>query len=270
MNQSANSPSQSAQPLQLTDLTTGYGRGSRRIEVSQHLTATIEEGSFTCLIGVNGSGKSTLLRTLAGLQPPLGGHVEIFGKDIATIGPRQLPRLISLVLTSRVETPNMTVEQLITLGRAPYTGFWGTASASDRQVVERAAEIIGISDLLNRRVVTLSDGENQKVMIAKAIAQDTPLIFLDEPTAFLDYPGKIEIMQLLRRLARNYGKTVFMSTHDLPLALQTAHSLWLLDRHYGITCGDPRSLAAGGEVARYFNRGDVVFNPDALTFDIPL
>lgn len=255
--------------LTLSGLTTGYVSRGNRTVVSGPLDASVPACSFTCLLGVNGSGKSTLLRTIAGLLKPLAGEVAVMGRNVASASSAELPRLISLVLTGRVAAPNMTAGYLAGLGRAPYTGFTGRMSPADREAVEAALDATGTTSLAMRRVATLSDGEFQKVMIARALAQDTPLILLDESTAFLDYPGKIEIMRLLRRLAHSGGKTVFMSTHDIPLALRSADSLWLLDKRLGLTCGSPSGLAQDGNIGRYFDRGDMKFNPLTLEFEIP-
>lgn len=255
--------------LEIGNLATGYRNRQGNVTVGHDLCGSLDRGSFTCLLGVNGAGKSTLLRTLSGFLRPLGGDIRICGKSLRDMSSSSLPRMLSVVLTHRITVANMTVTDLVALGRAPYTGFWGSLSQADRDATRRAIELVDASELAGRKVATLSDGERQKVMIAKALAQDTPLIFLDEATAFLDYPGKIEIMQLLRRLAHSEGKTVFMSTHDLPLALQTADNLWLLDRSRGLTTGPPPALIATGEIGRYFDRGDITFKPETISFHIP-
>lgn len=253
----------------LSELTTGYQPGRKAVVVSKGLTASLEAGTFTCLLGANGAGKSTLLRTLAGFMVPLSGNIGVMGKSGDKISRGEWPRLLSVVLTSKVTATNMSVSDLVSLGRAPYTGFWGRLADFDREMIDRSIKLVGIEELRERAVATLSDGERQKAMIAKALAQDTPIILLDEATAFLDYPGKIDIMRLLRRLAHTEGKTVFMSTHDLPLALETADGLWLLDKRFGLSQGTPETLAANGDIARYFDRGDVVFDPATRLFTIP-
>ena len=151
-------------------------------------------------------------------------------KDIASLSDKELSKLIGVVLTEKPDVRNMSVRELVSLGRSPYTGFWGTYTDEDLRIVDEAIEMVGITDLNRRPVHTLSDGERQKVMIAKALAQQTPVIFLDEPTAFLDYPSKVEVLQLLRRISREAGKTIFLSTHDVELALQLADTIWLMRR----------------------------------------
>jgi iron complex transport system ATP-binding protein len=158
----------------------------------------------------------------------------------------------------------MTVRELVALGRSPYTGFWGTLHNEDWQVVDEAINAVRISGLRDRMVHTLSDGERQKVMIAKALAQQTPVIFLDEPTAFLDFPSKVEMMQLLRQLAKTAQKTIFLSTHDFELALQVAYKLWLMEKEM-LYVGTPRELAQSGALARYVERPGISFDAQTLT-----
>ena len=158
----------------------------------------------------------------------------------------------------------MSVRELVALGRSPYTGFWGTLHNEDWQIVDEAIDAVRIGVLRERMVNTLSDGERQKVMIAKALAQQTPIIFLDEPTAFLDFPSKVEMMQLLRRLAREAQKTIFLSTHDFELALQVADKLWLMETG-GVSIGSPKELAQSGALARYVERPGITFDAQTLT-----
>ena len=204
--------------IELQDLAVGY-RSRRGIKVvADAINGTICRGELTCLLGTNGVGKSTLLRTLSAFQPKLGGGIYINGKELDEYTGRQLARLIGVVLTERPEVHNLSVSDLIGLGRSPYTGFWGGLDEVDREVVQKAVALVGIEGLMGQMTDMLSDGERQKVMIAKALAQETPIILLDEPTAFLDFPSKVEIMQLLHRLSRQMQKTVILSTHDLDLA----------------------------------------------------
>ncbi|WP_438360856.1 ABC transporter ATP-binding protein [Leyella stercorea] len=235
--------------------------------VAPDLNATALPGTLTCLIGHNGTGKSTLLRTIARLQPSIDGRVLIGGNDISTLKPTCLSRMLSIVLTSRPDVRNMTVEELVALGRAPYTGFWGRLSADDRRVVRQSIESVGITAMAERRVCTLSDGEMQKVMIAKSLAQQTPVILLDEPTAFLDFPGKIDLMLLLQRLAHEERKTILLSTHDLETALQTADRLWLL-ADGALHDGTPHELADQGFIDDYIGRKSVKFDKQTLSIQI--
>lgn len=252
--------------ITLTRLTTGYHNRSGNVAVTADINATLRSGELTCLLGPNGAGKSTLLRTLCGFQPPLSGEIAVDGRRIADISPAELARIIGVVLTERLSINNMTVEQLVAMGRAPYTGFWGRLDADDLRAVDQAIALTGIDALRSRMIQTLSDGERQKTMIAKALAQQTPVIFLDEPTAFLDYPSKVEIIRLLHKLAHDDRKIIFLSTHDLELALQIADSLWLIRQDGGLTVGIPEDLAYTRNIEHYFRRAGVEFDPAACAF----
>lgn len=209
-------------------LTVGY-RGHRVVE---DISLSLPCGRLVCLLGPNGAGKSTLLRTLCGFQPPIAGTVTISGSDITTMSTAEVARLVSVVLTDRPLTPSLTAAEMVGMGRAPYTGFWGRLSDDDRRLVSEAMQTVGIAPLATRRMGRLSDGERQKVMIAKALAQHTPVIVLDEPTAFLDYPSKVAVMKTLARLAHDEGKTILMSTHDLELAAQLGDELMEIENKH--------------------------------------
>lgn len=257
--------------IAIEDLSTGYHtRSDSPRVVTSPFTAHLRSGELTCLLGPNGAGKSTLMRTLTAFQPPLAGRVMIDGRDLSSYDSASLAQLIGVVLTDRLQLGATRVRALVALGRAPYTGFWGRLSAQDNRMVEEAMARVGITELSGRLVADLSDGEMQKVMIAKVLAQQTPVIFLDEPTAFLDYPSKVEIMRLLRSLARDEGKTVFMSTHDLELAFQVADTLWLIDKRLGVTTGTPEDLTMTGAPELYFCREGVRFDATAGEFRIDM
>ncbi len=254
--------------IKIRSLTTGYISRGKAAVVTGGVTACLRSGELTCLLGPNGAGKSTLLRTLSGFLPPLEGEIELLGRPLGDYSERELAKIVGVVLTDRIQSDNMTARELVALGRTPYTGFWGTLSDKDNRAVDGAMALVRIESLAPRAVATLSDGERQKVMIAKALAQETPVIFLDEPTAFLDYPSKVEIMQLLHRLSRVKGKTVFMSTHDLELALQISDRAWLIDKTLGVVTGCPEDLAFDGRLARYFEYDGVRFDPATGLFGI--
>lgn len=209
-------------------LTVGY-RGHRVVE---DISLSLPCGRLVCLLGPNGAGKSTLLRTLCGFQPPIAGTVTISGSDITTMSAAEVARLVSVVLTDRPLTLSLTAREMVGMGRAPYTGFWGRLSDDDRRLVSEAMQTVGVDSLATRRMGRLSDGERQKVMIAKALAQHTPVIVLDEPTAFLDYPSKVAVMKTLARLAHDEGKTILMSTHDLELAAQLGDELMEIENKH--------------------------------------
>ena len=254
--------------IRLRDLSIGYPDKHNTKRVAEHLNASIHSGELTCLLGTNGVGKSTLLRTLSAFQPPLGGDIDLLDRPLSTYDDRQLATVIGVVLTEKSDIRNMTVEELVGLGRSPYTGFWGTLKESDRRIVHEAIARVRIESLTQRMVHTLSDGERQKVMIAKALAQETPIIFLDEPTAFLDFPSKVEVMQLLHNLTHTLQKTVFMSTHDLELALQIADKIWLMDRTNGIAIGTPEDLSLEGKLSSFFSRKGITYDTETGFFRI--
>lgn len=247
--------------IELKNLSTGYGRHT----VSANLNATLQSGRLTCLLGPNGVGKSTLLRTLCGFQPPLEGRMELDGKDMAQLSRKEMSRSIGVVLTERPDVTDMRASDMVALGRTPYTGFWGRLGKEDRNRVDEAMQLVGITHLAHRMIHTLSDGERQKVMIAKALAQQTPVILLDEPTAFLDFPSKVETMRLLHRLAHESGKTVFLSTHDLETAIQLSDDLWLLSAD-GLESGTADSLSADGSLERFVSCNGIRFDAARKVF----
>ena len=252
----------------IESLSMGY-RGKNNVTVvARDINATLQGGELTCLLGPNGAGKSTLLRTLSAFLPAVSGQIFLLGRKLSDYTDKELSKVIGVVLTEKPDVRNMTVYDMVGLGRSPYTGFWGNLHDEDRRIVDEAIEMVGIGPLRDRLIQTLSDGERQKVMIAKALAQQTPVIFLDEPTAFLDFPSKVEIMQLLHRLSRTMGKTIFLSTHDLDLALQMADKIWLLDKSKGVHIGTPQELALNGVISDFFVRKGISFDASSLQFRI--
>lgn len=249
--------------IKLNHLTTGYGS---RVVIPD-INATLVPGELTSLLGPNGVGKSTLLRTLCTFLPPLNGEILLQGRSITTLSNTQLSKLIGVVLTERPDVQNMTVRDMVGMGRSPYTGFWGRLTAEDNQYVTEAMELAGVSALESRLFSTLSDGERQKVMIAKVLAQQTPVILLDEPTAFLDFPSKVEMMRLLRRLAHEMQKIIFLSTHDVEMALQLSDRLWIM--HPGeVVIGKPADLSENGELSRFIQVDGICFDPDLMSYRI--
>lgn len=265
--------------VECKELTIGYkAKRTGFREVAADINAELYGGRLTSLIGSNGIGKSTLLRTLSAFQPPLAGDVLIQGKSLRRYTNKELSRLIGVVLTERPALQNMSVRELVGLGRSPYTGFWGKLTAADEEIVTEAINDVGIENLQHRMIQTLSDGERQKVMIAKALAQQTPVIFLDEPTAFLDYPSKVEVMQLLHRLTRQSGKTIFLSTHDIELALQLSDILWLMSKtdtapstdasFSQLTIGTPQQLAQSDALTAFIERKGITFDRTQLSIRV--
>lgn len=254
--------------IQINDLSIGYHSKNNTKVVASHITTTIFSGELTCLLGANGVGKSTLLRTLSAFQPYLSGGIALLGRDVQHYSDKELSTIVGVVLTDKCDIRNMSVRELVEMGRSPYTGFWGRLDKEDKRIVEEAISLVRIENLASRMVHTLSDGERQKVMIAKALAQETPVIYLDEPTAFLDFPSKVEIMQLLHHLTRTTNKTIFLSTHDLELALQIADKIWLMDKQKGISTGTPEDLALSGHLSSFFARKGIVFDMETGLFRI--
>ncbi|WP_232666210.1 ABC transporter ATP-binding protein [Pseudonocardia sp. TRM90224] len=253
--------------LLLDDLAVGY-RAGRRGEraVLKGLVARARRGDLTALIGPNGAGKSTLLRTVAGLQPPLAGAVALDGADLLALAPAERALRLAVVLTERVDAGLLTARELVSLGRHPHTGATGVLHARDVAVVEGAIESVGAEHLAARRVGELSDGERQRVLVARALAQEPSVLLLDEPSAFLDVSARVGLLGLLRRLAREQGMCVVVSTHDLELALRLADHLWLVDRGGVLHTGTPESLVADGAVAAVFDTTGLAFNAVTGTF----
>lgn len=221
--------------LKFCRLTTGY---ADRV-VSKELTAELYSGRLTCLLGANGIGKSTLLRTLAGYQSALAGELD----EVS-------PETIGVVLTERIDAFGLKVREVVALGRHPYTGYFGNLSKEDDAIVSEAMSLTHTEALASRLFSSLSDGEKQKVMIAKALAQQTPIILMDEPSAFLDFPSKVELMLLLQKLAHEQGKAILLSTHDVGIALKMADTLWLMcdDR---MVVGTTAELTDNGDIDRF-------------------
>ncbi len=252
----------------IEELSIGYSGKNQKKVVAEHISATIHSGELTCLLGANGVGKSTLLRTLSGFLPKLSGKIVVEGREVEAYTLRELARVISVVLTDRFDGNYLSAREVVALGRSPYTDFWGKLSAEDRNVADRALSLVRADHLAHRMIHSLSDGERQKVMIAKALAQDTPIVFLDEPTAFLDFPSKVELMQLLHQLSRSTRKTIFLSTHDLELALQIADKIWLMNDGGEVTTGTPEDLSLEGTLDRFFTRKGITFDMESGLFRV--
>ena len=247
-------------------LSVGYGNGSPRVTLLQGLDLTLCQGEMVALLGKNGAGKSTLLRTITCDERPTAGTITIDGKDAATISQRQRSRLIGLVTTEQVHAGALTVAELVALGRQPHTGFLGRLDADDRNIVNQAMADAGIAHKAQQYVADLSDGERQKAMVAKALAQQTPIIILDEPTAFLDVASRIETMRLLQSLAHDRGKAVLLSSHDVSQSLLLADRLWLITADRRMVTGTPAQLVQSGVMDQLFDNPDIHFNPQLMDY----
>ena len=248
--------------IALDGLAIGYRLPRHREKrIASDLSLRVEEGQFTVLLGPNGAGKSTLLRTVCGLQEPLAGRVLLSGRDLAALAPRERARTLAVVLTERVDTWGLTVWDLVAFGRAPHTRWSGRLTEDDRCAVAGALAETDTEQFAGRKVSELSDGEKQRVLVARALAQEPAVLVLDEVTAFLDLARRVEIMQLLRKLAHTGGKTLLLSTHDLDLALRTADRLWMIDRRGQVYDGCPEDLVLAGSLAEVFRYEGLEYDP---------
>ena len=245
--------------IRLNDLTIGYGH---RI-LLQHASATIPAGELVALVGRNGTGKSTLLRAIAGLGERLGGEIRLDGHSLETLSPQQLATTVSFVTTERVRIPNLRCEDVVALGRAPYTNWIGRVQEQDKAIVERSLELVGMAAFAGKTMDRMSDGECQRIMIARALAQDTPVILLDEPTAFLDLPNRYELCLLLKKLAQEEGKCILFSTHDLDIALSLCDSIMLIDNPYMYTLPTSEMITSG-HIERLFRNESVTFDAQEM------
>lgn len=230
--------------IETQDLTIGY----KTKVIHSHLNLNLKEADLTSILGVNGSGKSTLIRTLCGFIPPLGGKIFIMGREITSYTKEELSSILSVVLTERVSDGGLTVYEIVAMGRYPYTGFFGKLSSRDKEVIERSMYDVGVGDMRDLYISELSDGERQKVMIAKSLAQESKIIILDEPTSFLDLRSRMETISLLRRLAVDKKMTFLLSLHDLELSLQYSDSLWIMSRGGGVDCGQTEKMVLSGAI----------------------
>ena len=253
--------------LSTDTLAIGYHAGNRKRIIAKNLNLTLVKGQLICLLGPNGSGKSTLLRTLSGTQAPLSGSIYLNHQPLANFTPAQRATQLAVALTEPMYAHNLSGYDLVAMGRYPYTGWLGRLTQDDHQAVERAMEATDTTVFAARSVSTLSDGERQKIMIARALAQDTPVLMLDEPTAHLDLPNRIATLQLLRRLAQEFQKAIVLSTHSLDLALLMADYLWLM--HQGaVHTGVPEDLALNGTIAQVFAQDEIQFDRSTGTFGV--
>ncbi len=244
--------------VELHGLTLGYGN---RI-LFREAGIGFGWGEFTALVGRNGTGKSTLLRTIAGLARPLAGSISINGIPQNKLSPGEIASMISFVSTDEVKVANLTVGDIVALGRAPYTNWIGSLRDEDRRAVVRALTLVGMREFAGKSVDRLSDGERQRVMIARALAQDTPIILLDEPTAFLDLPNKYEICLLLRQLAHDEGKCIIFSTHDLSIALELCDTMAVIEGGE-VLYGTAEKLIGSGEIQRLFSQTTLFFDAES-------
>ena len=247
--------------IKATKLEIGYQKGRNQRSVQKNLEFTAREGEFIALVGPNGCGKSTLLKTMGCLLHPLSGFLEMNGKSVDQISLQERAKLFSLVLTETVTVGYITVYQMVSMGRHPYTTFAGKLGKQDQQIVDESLNAVNMSSMSQNYLQELSDGERQRVMIAKALAQTTPMIFLDEPTSHLDLPNRIETILLLKNLSKETGKTILISTHEIDMALRLADKIWLMEKGNGLWSGKPQEMLENGKLQS-------VFKSDNFGFDV--
>ena len=245
--------------LKTTNLAVGYSSKKSQTVIASDLNIELQKGIFICLLGKNGIGKSTLLRTLSKVQPELNGAVFINNKNLELYNSNELSKTMSLVLTERLPESDLTVFELIALGRQPYTNWVGSLTENDLEKINEAIRLTNIEHLINKKYYELSDGQLQRVLISRALAQDTDIIILDEPTAHLDVLHKMETFQLLKKLSEGLGKTIIISSHEIHLALQSANELWLMTDTSFIT-GNPQELIENGNIESLFSSEFIQFN----------
>ena len=263
--------------LEGKELSLGYRKGKTSKEILSGLNFQLFSGELTCLLGPNGVGKSTLIKAILGQNVPFSGRILLDNKEVQSISIQELARQIAVVLTDPVYPGNMTVGQLVALGRTPHTGWSGKLQQEDREIVEKALSDTKIAYLQDERLSEISDGQRQKAMIARALAQDGQVLILDEPTAHLDLVNRFEIMHLLREIAHKRGKAVLVVTHDLDIAIETADRFWLLNCGTPLISGRPEDLIISGEINQLLpgekyrfsiERGKMEFEIRDLKFEI--
>jgi iron complex transport system ATP-binding protein len=248
--------------IKANQLEIGYRKGKNFHSVQKNLGFYVGKGEFIAILGPNGCGKSTLLKTLGGLIEPVSGLLQMNGKNIEDIPLTERAKLFSIVLTDIVQIGYMTVYQMVSMGRHPYTTLSGKLGKKDEIIVREALDSVNMGSFAENQFHELSDGERQRVMVAKALAQTTPLILLDEPTSHLDLPNRIETMLLLKALSRETGKTILISTHEIDLAMQLADKIWLMEKGKGIFSGIPKELIDKGELQSVFHSDNFGFDDE--------
>lgn len=255
--------------LEATDLSIGYSdRRNGVTTVASGLDLSLHTGKFICLLGPNGTGKSTLIRTLSGIQERLAGNIFLDGQPLEKMSPQKRARSISLVLTNALPLGIFTAYSLIALGRHPHTHWNGHLTERDRKKIDWAIKAVKAETLASRDMSELSDGERQKVMVARALAQEAPIMLLDEPTAFLDILRRVELMRTLRNLAHHQNMAVLQSTHHLELALRSADELWLFSESGNIVKGTPESLALTGRISEVFGNSELEWDAEHGSFEL--
>ena len=252
--------------LTVSNLSIGYSQKRSEKVVAEGINVDLFKGELVCLLGPNGAGKSTLMRTISGTQNPLKGEIFLDQRNIHKLPSKELAKSLSLVLTEKVHAGMLTAYEVVALGRYPHVNWTGRLNDKDHEIIQWAIRMSGANELADRVLTELSDGERQKIMVARALAQEPEVMILDEVTAFLDLPRRIEIMHLLKDLAHNTNKAVLLSTHDMDLALRNADKLWLLSKGGQFEEGAPEDLVLNGTLGSAFSSEGVVFNRENGSF----
>ena len=246
--------------METRKLSIGYRLEKGLKVLGKNFNLNLHKGSFVALLGPNGSGKSTLIKTLSGLLQTLEGEVLIDGINLKKINKSQRARKISVVLTDPIYTQGLSVFDVVSLGRFPYTNWLGKLTDKDEAIIQESLELVDMHLFKHRKLLTLSDGEKQRVMIAKALAQQSEIVILDEPTAHLDLINRVEIMKLLQKLAHEQERAILISTHELDLAMQSADVLWLMREDKQISVGAPEDLILNNSMQEVFAKSSVDFD----------
>lgn len=254
--------------LNIKGLSVGFHqKGGDKVLIKEFFDE-LEGGQLVSILGLNGSGKTTLLRTLIGREQALAGSVLFGEKELEALTIRELSTKVAVVMTERNVPGLMLTQDVVALGRSPYTGLLGKLSTKDEEMVEWAMNSTGAEGLVGRRVGELSDGEKQKVLLARALAQDTPIIILDEPNTFLDLKNRVMIFKKTVELCKENGKTILLSTHDLQLALEMSDRLWVIGPDQQIFKGSTKEIIEGNIISQIFDDQHIKFNKENLSFNI--
>lgn len=253
--------------MKIENLTVGYKRKKEPDTILlKDINLTINKGQLICLIGPNGCGKSTFLRTITGIQSPLAGDIKINGKSISDLDRSELARSLSIVLTENFNLGSASVYSIVSMGRYPHNNWLGVLREEDFNIVDSVLDITGLTKYRDKDILELSDGFRQKVMIARALAQKTPLILLDEPTAFLDIPNKLEILSLLKKLTIDEGISILLSTHDLDLAVQFTDLIWFITEENSIDIETPETISKNEKFLKSFSANGFNYDPERSIF----
>lgn len=246
--------------INIKNLSVGYNLGKKTVEILKNISLSADENQLIALVGKNGVGKSTFLRSVAGLQDFFSGEIFISNQNLSDLTLKERAKMLSFVPSTNENLPSMKAEEIVAMGRFPHTGWLGKLSEKDKKIVEKAIENTKMHELAQKQVTQLSDGEKKRIFIAKALSQNTPIIILDEPTAFLDIPSKHLITNILNQLTKQENKLIIFSTHDLDIAIKYADKIWIINQKGKIVSGSPEDLILNDELSFIFDDENVNFD----------